>query len=37
MKKLVYAIKNTTAVYDIGNLLWQHVSVYRRQSSAQRT
>jgi hypothetical protein len=37
IKQLVYAIKNTTIVYDISILLWQYVSVYRRPSSGQRT
>jgi hypothetical protein len=38
IQQLVYSIKNTTAVYDIGILLWQHASVYLgRPSSGQHT
>jgi hypothetical protein len=37
IKQLVYSVKNITIVYDIGILLWQHVSVYRGPSSGQCT
>jgi len=37
IKQLVYYLKNTTVVYNICILLWQHVSVYLRISSGQRT
>jgi len=37
IKQLVYYVKNTTVVYNISILLWQHVSAYLRTSSGQRT
>ena len=37
IQQLVDSIKNTTVVYDIGILVWQHVSVYLRPSSGHRT
>ena len=35
-KTNIYSTRNTI-VYDIGILLWQHVSAYLRPSSGQRT
>ena len=37
IKQAVYSANNTTLVYDIGILLWQHVSAFLRPSSGQRT
>jgi len=37
IQQLVYSVKNIAIVYDIGILLWQHISVYLRPSSGQCT
>jgi len=36
-KANIYSVSNTTIVDEIVILIWQHVSVYLRPSSGQRT
>jgi len=37
VKQLVYSLKNTMTVHDVGIILRQHVTVYPGPSSGQRT